>query len=201
MRVATQAERRTATTQAILEAARRLFVTRGFTGTSIDDIGQQAGVAKGAVYHHFASKEEIFLRVFEEMTAELASRIPAAARKGKDLLDSIARGTLKYLTTISSDEFRQVLIIDGPAVLGWQKWRELDQRYFGMATRGPIDPTVKARVSDREIEALGHLIAGAMTEAALVCATSENRLRTARDLSAALVKMLAQFLGSGTGRI
>jgi len=197
--VATQAERRAATIRAILDAARRLFVAHGFANTSIDAIAEQAGVAKGAVYHHFDSKEQIFHRVFEEMTGDLASRIPPAARAGKDLLDRIARGTLKYLATISSDEFRQVLLIDGPAVLGWQKWREIDQRYFGATMQGPIDPAVRARVSDREIEALGHLIAGAMTEAALVCATSENRQRTARDLSAALVRMLAQFVGPRAG--
>lgn len=197
--VATQAERRTTTIKAILDAARRLFVARGFNDTSIDEIAEQAGVAKGAVYHHFASKEEIFLRVFEGMTADLAARIPAAARAGKDLLDSIGRGTLKYLITISSDEFRQVLLVDGPAVLGWQKWREIDQRYFGATMRDPIDPAVRAHVSDREIEMVGHLIAGAMTEAALVCATAENRQRAARELSAALVKMLAQFLRPGSG--
>ncbi len=97
--MASQAERRSTTTRAILDAARRLFTARGFEQTSVDDIAAQAGVAKGAVYHHFDSKELIFARVFEEMTAELAALIPRAALAGKDLLDSIRRGTLKYLTS------------------------------------------------------------------------------------------------------
>src|SRR5271169_6571968 len=179
-----QAERRSTTTRAILDAARRRFTARGFEQTSVDDIAAQAGVAKGAVYHHFDSKELIFARVFEEMTAELAALIPPAALAGKDLLDSIRRGTLKYLTSISSDEFRQVLLIDGPRVLGWEHWRAIDARYFGGTMNTPLGRELAARTSAREIEALGHLIAGAISEAALVCAASDHRVRTAKDLSA-----------------
>jgi AcrR family transcriptional regulator len=191
--MASQAERRSTTTRAILAAARRLFTARGFEQTSVDDIAAQAGVAKGAIYHHFDSKELIFARVFEEMTAELAALIPPAARAGKDILDSIGRGTLKYLTSISSDEFRQVLLIDGPRVLGWEQWREIDARYFSGTMNAPVGARLRDRASAREIEALGHLIGGALSEAALVCATSEHRNRAARDLSGALQRMLASF--------
>jgi AcrR family transcriptional regulator len=191
--VTTQAERRATTIAAILRAARSLFTARGFEATSIDDIAADAGVAKGAVYHHFDSKEQIFGCVFEEMSAELATLVPKAASAGKDLLDSIGRGTLKYLTTIASDDFRQILLLDGPAVLGWQKWREIDVRYFGQLMDTPLVAALKERASDREIEALSHLITGAVTEAALVCAVSEHRNRTARDLTKALQTMLSHY--------
>ena len=190
-----QAKRRSTTIRAILQAARRLFTANGFEQTSVDDIAAHAGVAKGAVYHHFASKELIFARVFEEMTAELAALVPAAARTGKDVLDSIGRGTLKYLTSISSDEFRQVLLIDGPRVLGWELWRAIDARYFAGTMNAPVAATLRRRASVREIEALGHLIAGALSEAALVCATSQHRARAAKDMSNALQRMLAPFFG------
>jgi AcrR family transcriptional regulator len=190
----TQAERRSTTTRAVLDAARRLFISRGFEQTSVDEIATLAHVAKGAVYHHFASKELIFAQIFEEMTAELAAAlVPQAARAGKDLLDSIRRGTLKYLTSIASDEFRQVLLIDGPKVLGWEHWRAVDARYFGGTMNTPFGAALKRRASAREIEALGHLIAGAISEAALVCAASDHRVRAAKDLSSALQKMLAPF--------
>jgi AcrR family transcriptional regulator len=189
----TQAERRSTTIRAILDAARNLFISRGFEQTSVDEIAGRAQVAKGAVYHHFASKELIFAQVFEEMTAELAALVPPAARAGKDVLDSIRRGTLKYLTSISGDEFRQVLLIDGPKVLGWEHWRAIDARYFGGTMNTPVGAALASRASAREIEALGHLIAGAISEAALVCAASDHRVRAAKDLSAALQKMLAPF--------
>ena len=196
----TQAERRSKTIRAILDAARKLFVARGFEDTSVDDIAARAQVAKGAVYHHFASKELIFAQVFEEMTAELATLVPSAARAGKDVLDSIRRGTLRYLTSIAGDEFRQVLLIDGPKVLGWEHWRAIDARYFGGTMNTPLGRELAVRTSAREVEALGHLIAGAISEAALVCAASDNRVRAAKDLSAALQKMLAPFFSQQSWR-
>jgi len=189
-----QAQRRATTIAAITRAAGELFAAHGFAATSIDDIARRAGVAKGAVYHHFESKEQIFARVFEQMTAALAAEVAATAAAGKSILDSFELGTLKYLTSISGDKCRQVLLIDGPAVLGWGKWREIDARHFGGTMQGPAKTTLRGRASLREIAAIRHLLAGAVAEAALVCATSDHRLRDARDLTSALRKMLTQFI-------
>jgi len=188
-----QANRRAATIASIISAASELFSARGFAATSIDDIASRARVAKGAVYHHFESKEQIFQRVFEQMTGALAAEVAASAAAGKSILDRFERGTLKYLTSIAGNKFRQVLLIDGPAVLGWEKWREIDMRYFGGVMKAPVKRTSHASVSAREMAATGHLIAGAVSEAALVCATSDHRMRAARDFTSALVKMLAPF--------
>lgn len=174
-------------------AARELFTVRGFAATSIDDIANLAGVAKGAIYHHFESKEQIFQRVFEQMTGALAAEVTATAAAGKSTLDRFERGTLNYLTSIAGNKLRQVLLIDGPAVLGWGKWREVDTRYFNGVMKAPMERTLHARVSAREMAAIGHLMAGAVSEAALVCATSDNRVRAARDFTSALLKMLAPF--------
>jgi AcrR family transcriptional regulator len=189
-----QAERRAATITAIIGAASELFTARGFAAVSIDDIAARAGVAKGAVYHHFESKEQIFLRVFEQMTGALAAEVAGAAAAGKGMLDSFERGTFRYLTSIAGGKFRRVLLIDGPAVLGWEKWREIDMRYFGGVTQAPVERTARARSSARELAAISHLLAGAISEAALVCAASRHRVRDARDFTQALLKMLAAFL-------
>jgi AcrR family transcriptional regulator len=182
-----QSERSGATIGAVLDAARKLFAAQGFEATSIDAIAARAGVAKGAVYHHFASKDDVFAQVFEAASAELAAQIPAEARKGKDPLDRIARGTLKYLTGISGPPYRRILLIDGPVVLGWQRWREADQRHFGSLMQAPH---LIGRLNARETQALGHLLTGAMTEAALICATADNPARTARDLTTAFIALL-----------
>jgi AcrR family transcriptional regulator len=193
-----QAQRRAATITAIVSAARELFTARGFAATSIDDIASRAGVAKGAVYHHFESKEQIFQRVFEQMTGALAAEVAATAAAGKSILDRFERGTLKYLTSIAGNKFRQVLLIDGPGVLGWEKWREIDTRSFGGVMKAPVERTPLARLSAREMAAIGHLIAGALSEAALVCATSDHRVRAARDFTSALLKMLAPTFNERT---
>jgi AcrR family transcriptional regulator len=188
-----QPQRRAATIASIISAASKLFTARGFAATSIDDIASGAGVAKGAVYHHFESKEQIFQRVFEQMTGALAAEVAATAAAGKSTLDRFERGTLKYLTSIAGNKFRQVLLIDGPAILGWEKWREIDTRYFAGVMKAPMKRTPHARVSTREMASIGHLLAGAVSEAALVCATSDHRVRAARDFTSALLKMLAPF--------
>src|SRR6516165_6391288 len=95
--MSTQAERRSATIAAILASARSLFRTRGFEATSIDDIAEGAGVAKGAVYHHFESKEAIFTQVLEAVQAEI-QKAPPAAMEG-DLADQVAAGVEHYLLT------------------------------------------------------------------------------------------------------
>src|SRR5215469_8495992 len=102
-----QDQRRAATIAAILRAAGQLFTARGFDATSIDQIAARAGVAKGAVYHHFESKEQIFGRVFEQMTAALANEVVTAAAGGAGILDRFERGTLRYLTSIAGDKFCQ----------------------------------------------------------------------------------------------
>jgi AcrR family transcriptional regulator len=183
-----QSERSEATIRAVLDAARRLFAAGGFEATSIDAIAARAGVAKGAVYHHFKSKEDIFVQVFEAASAELAAQIPLEARKGKNPLDRIARGTLKYLTGIADPPYRRILLIDGPAVLGWGRWRDADQRHFGNLLQAPHS---LGGLNAREMQALGHLLAGAMTEAALLCATAENPARTARELTTAFMALIS----------
>ena len=189
--MARQEERREGTIRAIASAARRLFASRGFDATTIDDIAERAQVAKGAVYHHFSSKEEIFVRVLDEVQGEIAALpIPAAARRIRDPLDLIADGVLRYLLAASEPDRRRILLIDGPAVCGWQRWREIDAKYFGAATRAVVARALGERADEREVNALAHLILGSVMEAALVCASADDAGRAARDSARALRRLL-----------
>ncbi len=190
--MSTQADRRAATTQAILAAARRRFAADGFEATSIDDIAAAAGVAKGAVYHHFDSKEALFAQLLEGLQAELQTApIPPAMRRLTDPLDLFEAAVLHYLLGASAPAVKRILLIDGPAVIGWLKWREIDDRYFGAGSRQAVARLLGPSASERQIDAHTHLLMGAVMEAALVCATADNPRRTARDLAAALRRMIA----------
>lgn len=189
--MASQAERRAATQGAILASARRLFAERGFEATSIDEIAGAAGVAKGAVYHHFNSKEALFASVLEGVQAELASApVPEAARAARDPVEQIAGGVLRYLLAASQPPVRRILLIDGPAVIGWLRWREIDDRFFGAGVRAAMRRLVGEDAPPREVEALSHLLMGAVMEAALMCATADDPRGAARALSAGVRRMM-----------
>jgi AcrR family transcriptional regulator len=189
--VVRQAERSEATIRAIEAAARKLFTAHGFEATSVDQIAERAGVAKGAVYHHFRSKEAIFARVLESLQAELAALPPSASvRKRSDPRDVVADAVLRYLLAASEPGVRRILLVDGPAVIGWRKWREIDDRYLGAGTRAGVAAMLGPGASAAEIDALAHLVLGAVMEAALVCATAEDPRAAARRLAAGLRRLL-----------
>jgi AcrR family transcriptional regulator len=186
-----QIDRSAATTADILGAARKLFASAGFDATSIDDIAAKAGVAKGAVYHHFDSKEEIFTRVLEDVQAEIAALpVPAATRAMTDPLDMVAAETLRYLLAATEHSRKRILLIDGPAVVGWRKWRAIDDRFFGAGAKAAMTHVLGADAEPREIEAVTHLVMGAVMEACLVCATAPEPRKAARELSAGLRRMV-----------
>jgi AcrR family transcriptional regulator len=193
--MSTQADRRAATVRAILAAARERFAANGFETTSIDDIAAAAGVAKGAVYHHFDSKEALFAQVLEQLQAELQSApIPSAMRKLTHPAEQFEAAVLHYLLGASAPAVKRILLIDGPAVIGWLKWREIDDRYFGDGAKQAMARLLGPTASGRQIDAHTHLLMGAVMEAALVCATADNPSRTARDLAAALRRMIEGLL-------
>lgn len=186
-----QSDRRNATIAAILAAAHKLFGSRGFEATSIDDIGTTAGVAKGAVYHHFQSKEEIFVAVLEQVQAAIAALPPPASmRKLTDPLDLMAAGVLHYLNAATEPGTKQILLVDGPAMIGWKRWREIDDRFFGAGARRAVAHVLGTTAKPTQIDAATHLLMGMVMEAALVCATANDAKRAARDLTAALRKIL-----------
>lgn len=197
--MSSQAERRAATIAAILASARALFGAQGFEATSIDDVAEGAGVAKGAVYHHFDSKGALFMAVLETVQADIlrATVRPETPFDG-DMAGLVADGVERYLLAASAPSVGRILLIDGPAVIGWRRWREIDDHYFGAAMRTATTALLGADATPSQIDALAHLLMGAVLEAALVCATATDVEGRARDLASALRKLL-EGLTSGSG--
>src|ERR1700690_4547121 len=117
--MATQLARRQATRAAIVKAARRLLGERGFAATTMDNVATAAHVAKGAVYHHFETKEALFEAVFDQVSEDLVAEVERAARSENDALAAMAAGTQAYFAACATDATGQIILRDGPAVLGW----------------------------------------------------------------------------------
>lgn len=189
--MAKQAERREATRGAIIRAATVLFGRDGFAETTVDQLAEKAGVAKGAVYHHFATKEALFEVVFEAVSQEVSAKVAQAARKAPDLIASISLGTKAYFRICSEGATGRIILGDGPAVLGWQKWREIDSRHFGAVFPGILKAAIdQGLIEDQPIEPLANLLLGAVTEAAVACANSKTPAATGQNYAEAFERLL-----------
>jgi AcrR family transcriptional regulator len=189
--MAKQAERRAATTEAILKAGRRLFGEQGFAATTMDDIAEAARVAKGAVYHHFATKETVFEAVFDQVSRDLVLEIDRAARTERDVLAAMVAGTQHYFAACAKGDTCQIILRDGPAVLGWERWREIDARHFGGKIPRALAAAMDAGLIARQpVEPLARLLLGAVTEAAVACAGRSDVLKAGGEYSRAFKSLL-----------
>jgi AcrR family transcriptional regulator len=189
--MAKQAERRAATTEAILKAGRRLFGEQGFAATTMDDIAEAARVAKGAVYHHFATKEAVFEAVFDQVSHDLVLEIDRAARTERDILAAMVAGTQHYFAACAKGPTGQIILRDGPAVLGWERWREIDGRHFGGKIPRALAAAMDAGLIARQpVEPLARLLLGAVTEAAVACAGRADVLKAGGEYSRAFKSLL-----------
>jgi AcrR family transcriptional regulator len=189
--MAKQAERRAATREAILKAGRRLFGEHGFVATTIDDIADAAKVAKGAVYHHFATKEAVFEAVFDSVSRDLVADIERTTRAERDVLAAMVAGTQHYFAACAKGPTCQIILRDGPAVLGWERWREIDAEHFGGKFPRALAAAMDAGLIARQpIEPLSRLLLGAVTEAAVACAGRPDVLKAGSEYSRAFKSLL-----------
>lgn len=148
-----------------------MFGERGFAATTIDDVAAGAHLAKGAVYHHFATKDALFEAVFDQVSQELLVEVDRAAGSEKDALTAMAKGTQAYFDACARDTTGQIVLHDGPAVLGWERWREIDAQHFGGKMPRALAAAMDAGLIARQpVEPLARLLLGAVTEAAVACA-------------------------------
>ena len=180
--MAKQAERRATTIDAILTAARRLFGAQGFAATTMDDIAEGAGLAKGAVYHHFKTKEAVFEAVFDQVSRDLVAEIDRTARAEKDVLAAMVAGTQHYFAACAKGPTGRIILRDGPAVLGWERWREIDAEHFGGKMPRALASAMETGLIARQpVEPLARLLLGAVTEAAVACSGRSDIARAGAE--------------------
>ncbi|MGH2695217.1 MAG: TetR/AcrR family transcriptional regulator, partial [Actinomycetota bacterium] len=163
----TQAERTETTRQALVAAGRELFATKGFKATATEEVVARAGVTRGALYHHFRDKVDLFRAVYSEVEQEMVARV-TSAMDSDDVIAAGEAGVRAYLEACREPEFQQICHVDGPHVLGFDEWR-IAARSHGVEMIGPslkraID---EGLIKDREVDPLAHIIHGALMEAGM----------------------------------
>ncbi|MEU1278581.1 TetR/AcrR family transcriptional regulator [Streptomyces sp. NPDC005805] len=186
-----RAQQREQTRQALLREGRRLFAARGYGEVGLAEIVRGAGVTKGALYHHFAGKAELFRAVLEEVQQEVGARVAAAAEAHADPWGQLAAGCEEFLAASTDPEVQRVMLVDGPSVLGWSEWRAMDEASSARHLAEALTALVEAGVIARQpVAPLAHLLSGAMNEAALWLA-GPARPGDLADTRAALARLLA----------
>jgi AcrR family transcriptional regulator len=183
-------EKGRATRERLIAAARREFGERGYEATSIEAVLDAAGVARGALYHHFATKEALFEAVLDQVVAEIAANAAVAARAARDPLASLHAGCNVWLETVLDPAIQRIALLDPPSVVGWTRWRELDEKYILGGVRIALARLSEAgEIPSEQIDLLAHMILASVNEAALLIARADDP-REALELGKAAVDRL-----------
>ncbi|MGV9596356.1 TetR/AcrR family transcriptional regulator [Streptosporangium sandarakinum] len=185
-----RAEQREQTRRALLRESRRLFAAEGYGAVGLSQIVSAVGVTKGALYHHFDDKTALFRAVLAQVQEEVGRRVATTADAEPDPWDQFVAGCHAFLTASADPDIQRIMLIDGPAVLGWNEWRAFDEATSVRHLTDALTRLIEAGVIARQpIAPLTHLLSGAMNEAALWLATSTDPGALA-DTKAALTRML-----------
>jgi AcrR family transcriptional regulator len=158
----TNAERTAETKAALIAAARRLFARQGYAETSTEQILQAANMTRGALYHHYAEKADLFADVCLQMHGEASAAIVAAAEAAKEPMAALERGCEAWMDYMARPDARRILVIEAPSVLGWARWNEMDAQGFGHLTDGVCEAMAADRLQAMPAEELAVLLNGAM---------------------------------------
>jgi AcrR family transcriptional regulator len=193
----TQEERSAATREALITAARRLWGQRGYAEVGTPEIAATAGVTRGAMYHQFADKAALFSEVVEVVEQEVMARMATlvATSGGATPADAIRAAVDAWLEVSADPEVRQLILLDAPSVLGWAGFRDVAQRYSLGMTEQLLTEAIKAgQLARQPVRPLAHVLIGALDEAAMAIATSEDPKRARRETRQVLQRLIDGML-------
>ena len=195
----TQAERSAATRDALITAGRALFGTRGYADVGTEEVVRAAGVSRGALYHHFADKAELFAAVFESVEEMTNARIVAAvsAAGPDDPIAAMRLGTAVFLDICTEPEMARIMLIDAPAVLGEQGWSDISSEYnMGLVLQLITLGIELGRIRPQPVVPLARILLGALREAAVYIASAPDPVG-ARDQVGAVLNGIIESVAAG----
>ncbi len=180
------------TRERLLTVAHDLFAERGYAAVGTEEIVARAGVTRGALYHHFRDKQDLFRAVFERLEARIIGAIAAQMQSVADPWELMVAGVRAFLDACTEPAVLRIALLDAPALLGWREWREIDARYgLGLVSFGLRNAMDQGVFREQEVTPLAHLLVGAMAEAGMMIADSEDPEATRRQVEPPLLALLA----------
>jgi AcrR family transcriptional regulator len=188
-----QAERSEATRAKLIRAARTLFAKRGYADVGTEEIVQRAKVTRGALYHHFEDKRDLFRAVHEQIEEELTSAVAAQLAEGgdQDPLEVLLGGTRTFLDHCIDPEVARISLMEAPGILGWPEWRRIEEKYgLGLVTaalRGAMDA---GALREQPLRPLAQVLLAGVVEAALMIANADDPVAVREEAEGALIALL-----------
>jgi AcrR family transcriptional regulator len=193
-----RAERGQATREQLIAVATDLFAARGFEATSIEAVLEAAGVSRGSLYHHFANKEALFEAVLDAVEARIGDatvHAVLAAGEGNSMV-GLRAGCLAWVRLAGDPVVQRIVLIDAPAVLGWARWREIEeQNALGMLRLAMQSAAGEGRITDDLVDVFAHTLLATMNELALMIARAADTETAQRTAETAVDEILTRLLG------
>ena len=181
-----------ATRKALLKVARKLFAERGYAGTATEEVVRRARVTRGALYHHFKDKQDLFSAVFDLEEQTLTQTVADAAVGHTSAWDGMLAGCNAFLDACLDPSVQRIVLIDALAVLGWARWREIDAKHnlrlVTAALQAAMDQGVIAR---GPVDSLAYLLMGAITEGAIFIAHAADKPEARREVGENVAHLLS----------
>jgi len=183
-----------ATRRALLASARSLFGEKGYAATSVDEVVRDAGVTKGALYHHFKDKDQLFRAVVEEVKGEVTQAAASSYFEtfdGADALETVHHTCLAVIDAHLDPAVQRITILDARAVLDASVRRELDARYEVALLRGAFRGAMRSGIVEQQpIITLAHVVAGALTEGCALIAEADDKERARAEVGDVISRLL-----------
>lgn len=193
-----KAEQREHTMNSLISISRALFAEAGFANVSMEEIVGRAGVTRGALYHHFGSKEGLFRAVLDGVQGDVAEKVDQAASRHTSLWDQLTEGCRAFLEASTEPSIQRILLVDAPSVLGWNDWRDSDAANSGRLLEDLIAALIEQGIlRPLSASALTHLLSGAMNELAIWITQSEDQASALEQAQAALLEVLVSLKTQG----
>jgi AcrR family transcriptional regulator len=189
--MSSRAQQSEATRAKLVRVGRDLFARRGYSGVSTEEIVRRAGVTRGALYHHFRDKRDLFAAVVEQVEQDVMQKVAESALAETDAWEQQRAAIGAYLDVCLEPAVQRIVLTDAPSVLGLSAWREIEAKYGLALVQAGLQSVIDAGYIEKQpVEPLAHLFLGALTEGGLLIGRSEDRQAARREVGEGVDRIL-----------
>jgi AcrR family transcriptional regulator len=179
----------------VVEVAAGLFAERGYDGTPIEAVLKESGVSRGALYHHFTGKDALFEAVVEALEEEVGERTLEAGAAGETPVQALHEGCLAWVRMAREPAVQRILVLDAPAVLGWERWRAMEERHALGLIKGALTAVAaEGGLAPELVDVVAHVLLAGMNEIAIFVARADDPDAAVELGASAIDEILARLL-------